>query len=188
MKNKKIILLFCSLFSLAFANAQVDFAHLVSKGSAGFGWGFGGGAFLEWGLPLAHGDKIIVEPSNYFFGNKGHWVFIFPILTGYRHILSSKGYGLYVQGVTGYTIGSTAIVKTYSSGEPVTNARGDTLMQKGHGFTAGLGIGYLFSSRGFWNDYSLELRYENVFNGGYPKIAMLSLRYVYTMSFRRRRD
>ena len=181
-KNKSCLLLFSVLFSLASANAQADFAHLIAKGSTGFPRSYGGGAFLEFGLPVNGGDKPIIEPGTYFFGNRGRWVFIFPLLTGYRHTLNGKGYGLYVQPVLGYTAGSTAIPTTTASGQPVTDRQGDTLRQKGNGLTAGLGLGYLFKR--LFNDYSCELRYEHIFAAGYPKIAMLSFRFVYTFSLK----
>ena len=58
-----------------------------------------------------------------------NWIicfFIFPILAGYRHMLSGRTYGFYLQPMTGYTIGSTAIIRKNAGGQPATNANGDT--------------------------------------------------------------
>src|ERR1700743_515935 len=176
-KSIKVILLISSLLPLTFANAQVIVEHLYVKGgSPGFPYAFGSGTFLEIAARAGDHDKIIFEPGMDYFANRSQWVLIFPILAAYRHYLSSKDYGLYLQPVAGYTGGTTAITKKDGSGSPVTDTHGDTLQQKGNGITAGLGLGYTF--KGIMNDYSIELRYEHIFVPADPQITMISLRYV----------
>jgi hypothetical protein len=101
------------------------------------------------------------------------------------HTFNSKGHGLYIQPLAGYTFGHTAIPSISSSGQPATNAQGDTFNRKGKGVTAGLALGYNFSKKN--SDYSIELRYERVFVTGDLPIAMLAIRYVYTVTLGRRR-
>jgi hypothetical protein len=175
--KRKILLLFSTFFLFSIANAQFDFSYISVKGFSGFG----GGSFLDLGILIRNGDIIMAEPNCQFFG-KGD-VFIFPVLAGYRHYLSGKGHGLYMEPLAGYTFGSTSITQTNASGTPVTDGRGDTLSQKGNGFTAGIGVGYSFQK---FPAYGIEFKYEHIFLPGHPQINILSFGLSYMILLKRR--
>lgn len=177
MNTYKKCILVCGLFFMMTRISGQDFSHVFVQGYPDFSYGFGGGATLEFGYPLNKSDYLVLEPGVEFFGNKGEWVYLFPILTGYRYMLNRKPYGLYLQAVAGYTFGSTAIKETKSSG--------DTVNAKAYGVTAGLGVGYAF--RTFLFGDNVELRYTREFIAGDPQISMLAIRLLnYTIPLKRR--
>ena len=178
MTNKReILLLFSSLFFIATASAQFEFSHFSIKGSSGYG----GGGLLDFGVPMHNGDIIMAEGSCQFFGTKD--IFIVPVLAGYRHVFNGNVSGWYIEPLAGYTFGSTSIAKTNASGAPLTDRRGDTLSQKGNGFTAGIGVGYSFRK---FPDNGIELKYDHIFLAGHPQINMLSFGLLYMILIKRR--
>jgi hypothetical protein len=177
MKGLKKCILICGLFFSMTKMSGQDLGHVFVQGHPDFSYGFGGGAALELGYPVKRSDYLVFEPGVEFFGNKGQWIYIFPILTGYRYLLNRKEYGIYFQPMLGYTIGSTAIKETKTTG--------DTVNAKANGFTAGLGIGYIFKT--FLRGDGIELRYTRDFITNDPQISILSIRLlVYTIPLKRR--
>jgi hypothetical protein len=171
-------LLFGSLLPFRSAYAQTEFSQLFLKGYVSLGTG----AYLDIAFPApGRSNWWMIEPSmEYFFNYQDHYAFVFPTLTGIRHMFSGKCYGFYVEPLAGYMFGSTTIPRTNAAGKPVTNANGDTVDQKGRGVMAGFGFGYLFPHT---NCYNLELRYEHPFLDGHPQIDILALRFAYTIVF-----
>jgi hypothetical protein len=178
---RKIIpctLLFGALLLFAPARAQTEFSQLFLKGYASMGTG----AYLDIALPApGRGNSWMIEPSmEYFFNYENRFAFVFPTLTGIRHMLNGNGQGFYVEPLVGYMFGSTTIPRTNAAGKPVTNANGDTVDQKGTGIMAGFGFGYLFPHS---NGYNIELRYEHAFLEGHPQIDIVAIRFAYTLRF-----
>jgi hypothetical protein len=68
-------------------------------------------------------------------------------------------------------------------GTPVTNDKGDTISQRGNGFTAGVGLGYIFPRL---PAYGVEFKYEHIFLPGHPEINMISLGWSYMILLKRR--
>jgi hypothetical protein len=177
-----VTLLFDALLSFTAANAQTEVSHLFLKGYASMSTG----AYLDIAIAApGRGNWWMIEPSMEYYTNyDGYFAFVFPTLTGIRHVLNGKCQGFYVEPLAGYTFGSTTIPRTNAAGKPDTNASGDTLDQKGSGVTAGFGFGYLFPHSGCYN---IELRYEHTFHEGHPQIDILALRFAYTLIFPRSR-
>jgi hypothetical protein len=175
-----IILLFDALLLFRSANAQTEFSQLILKGYVSPGTG----AYLDIAFPApGRGNWWMFEPSmEYFFNYKDDFAFVFPTLTGIRHIFNRKHHGLYAEPLAGYMFGSTTIPRTNAAGKPITNANGDTVDQKGTGVMAGFGLGYLFPRSSCFN---IELRYEHAFLEGHPQIDILALRWAYTIVFPR---
>jgi hypothetical protein len=180
----RIILLFGSLLPFTGANAQTEVSHLFLKGYASMSTG----AYLDIAIAApGRGNWWMIEPSMEYYSNyDGRFAFVFPTMTGIRHMLNGKHHGFYVEPLAGYMFGSSTIPRTNAAGKPVTNANGDTVDQKGRGIMAGLGFGYLFPHSDCFN---VELRYEHTFLDGHPQIDILALRVAYTLTFcKKRRD
>jgi hypothetical protein len=176
-----IILSLATLLSYTGANAQTEFSQLFLKGYVSPGTG----AYIDIAVPAPGcGNWWMIEPSmEYFFNYKDDYAFVFPTLTGIRHVLNGKRHGFYVEPLAGYMFGSTTIPRTNAAGKPDINASGDTVDQKGSAVMAGFGFGYLFPHSGCYN---IELRYEHAFLDGHPQIDILALRGAYTIIFPRK--
>src|SRR5579862_3564155 len=106
MKKWKLsVLPLVLLFFLNQARAQLITEVMFTKGLHP---SVGTGVFLENAFALDHSNSIIVEPNfDFFVNSNAQWVFIFPLLAGFRHNFSAKGSGWYIQPVVGYTLGNT---------------------------------------------------------------------------------
>lgn len=62
-ESKRSILLLIAIFSLSFANAQLEFSHLSTRGFSTNGIG----AFFNWGAMINKGDVITFESGFIFF-------------------------------------------------------------------------------------------------------------------------
>jgi hypothetical protein len=176
-----VVLLFGALFPISSTRAQSEFSHLFLKGYVSPG----SGAYLDIAFPGAgRSNYWMIEPGmEYYYNYQDRYAFVFPTLTGIRHMLNRNCRGFYVEPLAGYMFGSTTIPRTNAAGKPVTDVNGDTVNQKGSGVMVGFGFGYLFPHS---NCYNAELRYEHTFVDGHPRIDILALRFAYTLTFCRR--
>ena len=181
MTLKKKILVFCLslVFSVA-VHAQVEVAHLFSKGLSATGFGL----FLHAGAPVSKADEISGEVGLYYFGANGSHLAYAPLLLGFRHTLDGSGAGFYIEPVAGYSFGGTDIQKTDANGIPLYNSSGGEIDQKMSGLTAGLGFGYIIPSPTI--PLNIGLRYERLFVSGDPSQNVLSLRISYSLAVGRR--
>jgi hypothetical protein len=177
---KKLLLpaILVCLFSAS--QAQVEVAHLTSKGFNATGFG----GFLNIAIPIDDSNAGIVEGAVYVFSSEGSHAAVAPAMIGYRHLLSDGAdYGFYVEPVAGYTFGATDIQAYDANGTPLTNANGDELDQKVAGPVGGLGFGYLFPESGAIR-FNISMRYEHTFvTGGYPSLNIIALRISHSFSF-----
>ena len=160
--------------------AQVEVAHLFSKGLSATG----GGIFLHGGVPVSKAGEIGIEAGLYYFTANGSHLASAPCLVGYRHTIDGSGTGFYVEPLAGYTFGGTDIQKTDAAGNPLYNSSGGEIDQKISGPTAGMGIGYIIPSATI--PLNFGLRYERVFISGDPSQNMISFRISYSLSAGRR--
>jgi len=177
---KKLVLpaILVCLFSAS--HAQIEVAHLSSKGFSATGVG----GFLNVAIPINETNAGIVEGAVYVFSNNGSHEAVAPALVGYRHLLSTyDDYGFYAEPVAGYTFGATDIQAYSADGTPLYKANGDQQDQKVAGPVAGLGFGYLFQQSGAIR-FNLSLRYEHTFvTGGYPSLNIIAIRISHSFSF-----
>ena len=176
---KKLLLpaLLVCVFSVS--HAQIEVAHLSSKGFSATGFG----GFLNVAIPIDDANAGIVEGAVYVFAHDGYHEAVAPALVGLRHLLSAyDDYGLYVEPVAGYTFGATDI-QAYSGNTPLYKPNGDQLDQKVSGPVTGLTFGYLFQESGPVR-FNLSLRYEHTFvTGGFPALNIVALRISHSFSF-----
>lgn len=161
-------------------NAQIEVAHLNSKGFSAIGFG----AFLNITFPVTEYGSVSAEAAFYYFRSGNDHIALVPFLLGYRHMLQDPEAGFYVEPNGGYNIGATDIQKYNDVGSPIPDPNSDGwLEQKVKGPTAGLGVGYIFPGSFAFN---LGLRYQRVFVSGDPSLNLFSLRLSYPLSFKRR--
>ena len=174
MKNVVIICLI--LFTCSSLNAQVELAHLSSKGFSATGFG----AFLHAGGFVSETDEIGGDCALYFFSAHDDHIAFAPLLATWRHTFNGTCTGIYLEPVLGYTFGGTDIQRTDASGNPVVNSAGQEVDQKVNGFTAGLGLGYIIPSVVI--PLNIGLRYEHIFvPAGDPSLNNISLRLSYSL-------
>lgn len=176
--KRRLIVMSLFLFSCTLLNAQIEVAHLNTKGFSATGFG----AFLNLSVPVTEGNSITAEAGFYDFRKQGNEIVLVPFLAGYRYTFDGSGSGLYVEPTIGYTIGGTDIQKANELGSPIV-INGKYVEQKASGITTGAGTGYIFPGRFAFN---VGLRYQHVFVSGDPSLNMFSLRISHTISFGRR--
>src|SRR5580700_10133633 len=95
-----ITLLFGALLPFTPARTQTEFSQLFVKGYVSPGTG----AYLDIAFPApGRGNWWMIEPSlEYFYNYEGRYAFVFPTLTGIRHVLNGKCHGFYVEPLVGY--------------------------------------------------------------------------------------
>jgi hypothetical protein len=171
--------LFC-FFAIS-ANAQIEGAHLFSKGLSANGFG----GFLHIGAGINDADEVGGEFGLYYFGSHGQHIAIAPLLASYRHTLDGSGAGFYVEPFAGYSFGGTDIQKLDAGGNPVYTSSGSEVDQKVNGPTVGTGAGYIIPSASF--PLNIGLRYAHIFvPSGDPSQNILSLRISWSLSVGRR--
>jgi hypothetical protein len=139
------------------ASAQIEVAHLQSKGFSATGFG----GFLNFAIPITETDAATVEGGVYVFSDQGYHEAIAPVLVGWRHLLSDGDHGFYVEPVAGYTFGATDIQLYDANGDALYKANGDQLDQKIAGVATGASFGYLFEQSGRIR-FNISLRYEHL--------------------------
>ena len=163
MPLRKILFLFA--FSICFSatlHAQIEIAHLTTKGLSSTGYG----GFIHGAIPVSKTDDIGLEAGIYAFrapSSNAHLLFL-PLLVSYRHAFGPNGTGFYVEPFAGYTIGSTDIQQTDANGNPLYNSDGTEKDIKASGPAAGLGVGYIIPSSSV--PLNFGLRYEHIFVSG----------------------
>lgn len=152
-------------------HAQIEVAHLATKGMSSTGFG----TFINGAIPIGQGDDISLEAGLYYFApSQSHLAFI-PLLAGYRHTFDHSGAGFYAEPFAGYSIGATDIPQTDANGNTLYNSDGSEKDVKLSGLTAGLGFGYIIPSPTV--PINFGLRYEHIFvsNSG-PSQSVFALR------------
>lgn len=200
--NKKLLLLLLSFCLYSAAQAQIEFARLMTKTlvpneNGGSMWqninSFGFGGFLNFGVNINDSNSVTAEGAFYYFTTpEENNIAMAPCLLGYRHLLASSYYGSgadhgwYIEPAVGYTFGGTDIQKNDATGAALYNAAGNPLNQNVSGPTGAISFGYLFEpSR--WIQFNIGLRYEHTFvTGGDPGTNIISLRISHAFSFGRR--
>lgn len=158
-------------------NAQVEVAHLFSKGLSATG----GGVYLHGAGSISTADEIGGEAGLYYFSSNNDYHLAFaPVLATWRHTLDGSGAGFYIEPMAGYTFGGTDIQKTDANGNLRYNTDGSQVDQKISGPTAGMGIGYIIPSRSV--PLNFGLRYVRIFVSGDPSQNMASFRISYSLS------
>src|ERR1700754_4960313 len=114
---KKLFLLVFSLCVGARLQAQIEVAHLLTKGMSATGFG----TYIHGAFPVAKGDEISLEAGLYYFSPSDTNVAFVPFLAGYRHTFDGSGAGFYVEPFGGYSIGATDIQAYDKSGTPLYN-------------------------------------------------------------------
>jgi len=177
---KKLLLPALLLCFFSTSYAQIEVAHLSSKGFDATGFG----GFLNFAIPVNDNNAAIVEGAVYVFSHDDSHAAVAPLLAGYRHLLSNNDdYGFYLEPVAGYTFGGTDIQAYDNNNVPLYKPNGDQLDQKVSGPVGGLGFGYLFQQSGRIR-FNLSLRYEHTFVvGGYPQLNIIALRISHSFSF-----
>jgi len=122
MPVRKILFLFA--FSICFSaalHAQIEVAHLTTKGLSSTGFG----GFIHGAIPVTSTDDIGLEAGIYAFtvtSADAHLLFL-PLLVSYRHAFGPNGTGFYLEPLAGYTIGSTDIQQTNANGTQTDDLR-----------------------------------------------------------------
>ena len=138
MTSKKKLFLSCIVLCLSATSlkAQLEVAHLFTKGESATGFG----TFIHAAFPIGKADEISAEVGLYYFApNDTHLAFI-PLLAGYRFTINRSGAGFYVEPFAGYSAGATDIPKFDANGNQLYNNDGTEKDQKLSGGTLGLGI------------------------------------------------
>jgi hypothetical protein len=178
----KKLVLFCVLSGIfTAAHAQIEVAHLTSKGYSALGFG----GYLNFAIPVTEVDAVIVEGGLYVFSNNGSHEAVAPVLLGYRRLLDDSGYGLYLEPVAGYSFGGSDIQKYDSNGNALYKPNGNEDDVNVTGATAGMGFGYLFQPSGRIQ-FNISLRYEHVFVQNDPQLNIISLRISHSFGFGKR--
>lgn len=170
--------LFLSLLAFCFCaslHAQVEVAHLFTKGESATGYG----AFIHAGFPVGKADEASGEVGLYYFYPSSSHIAFVPLLAGYRYTIDRSGAGWYLEPFAGYSFSSTDIVKVDGAGNPEFNSDGTAKDIDLSGAAAGLGIGYIIPSAKW--PLNFGLRYEHMFVSGTPSIDMLSFRVSWSL-------
>ena len=178
-KSKRSILLLIAIFSLSFANAQLEFSHLSTRGFSTNGIGI----FTNLGLMVNKGDVITFESSFIAFD---YTTVVAPtIIAGYRYTFNGKGNGFYVEPQLAYTFGAADIPQKDTTKFPfLRSSTGDIRQPHLNGPTGILGFGYIFPGK---FAFSLGMRYQHIFVIGNPAANVLSLRLAHTFVLGRSR-
>lgn len=160
-------------------NAQIEVAHLSSKGFSATGFG----AFLNFAVPVSEYGAVTAEAGFYYFKKEDNNVALVPLLLGYRHMLQEPDAGFYIEPYAGYNIGATDIQKYNEIGNPLYEPNGEPLEQQVKGFSTGIGTGYILSGSFALN---IGVRYQRVFVSKDPALNLFSLRLSYPLSFGRK--
>lgn len=156
------------------SKAQIEIAHIFSKGHPATGFG----AFLHAGSPVSQADEVGGELGLYYFA-PGYHMLTVPLLVTYRHTLNGSGTGFYLEAVAGYSFGATDIEETDAYGNTLYDASGNVIYQKLSGPTAGASFGYIFPSHNL--PLNIGLRYEHLFISGDPSQNILALRLSWSL-------
>jgi hypothetical protein len=172
-------LLFCFSATTSL-KAQLEVAHLLSKGESSTGFG----TFIHAAFPIGKADEVSAEVGLYYFApNDTHLAFV-PLLAGYRFTVNRSGAGFYIEPFAGYSAGATDIPKFDANGNQLLNEDGTAKNQKLSGATAGLGVGYIIPSATV--PINFGLRYEHVFVSGDPAQSLLAFRVSWSLITGRR--
>lgn len=176
---KKLFLLGIFITVYTAASAQIEVAHLTSKGFSATGFG----GFLNLSVPVSDDNAVIVEGGVFVFSKDGYHEAVAPVLAGFRHMLTGTDNGFYVEPVAGYVFGGTDIQAVDANGNGLNKPDGSELDRKVTGPDAGLGFGYLFEPSGPIT-FNISLRYEHTFVTGIdPPLNIISLRISHSFSF-----
>ena len=180
MRYNKNLLLFLTLFCIGIniattLHAQVEIAHLFTKGESSTGFGI----FIHPAFPIGKADDISIEAGlDYFAPGESHIADI-PLLLGYRHTLNGSGAGFYLEPFAGYTFGGTDITKMDAEGNIVYDNSGIAEDENLSGPTTGLGFGYIIPKASL--PLNFGLRYEHIFVSREPSQDMLSFRVSWSL-------
>ena len=178
---KKLFLFVLLLCFSATLRAQVEVAHLMTKGMSSTGFG----TFIHGAFPIGKEDDVSLEVGLYYFSPSSNHIAFVPFLAGYRHSFDNSGAGFYVEPFGGYSIGATDIPQTDANGNALYNSDGTQINVKLSGATAGLGFGYIIPSPSV--PINFGLRYEHIFvTGGAPAQSLLALRVSWSLLTGRR--
>ncbi|MEO6820761.1 MAG: hypothetical protein ABI266_04900 [Ginsengibacter sp.] len=162
IKKCCLLLNFLLFFSIT-SHAQIEVAHVSSKGYSAIGYG----AFLNFSLAVSEGSYATLEGGVQYFKdkNKGEFTSI-PFLAGFRYTLNQSGEGFYVEPTAGYAFSMSDY-------------------DEGNGIAAGLGMGYLFDITNI--PFNVGIRYLHSFDNSNANV--ISLRISHSLTFgRRNRD
>ncbi len=175
---KRFLFLAIFLFVCRAANAQIEVAHLTSKGFSATGFG----GFVNVSIPITDVNAGIIEGGVYVFSNNGNHEAVAPVLLGFRHLLMDTDYGFYVEPVAGYTFGATDLQAYDANGVPLNKPDGSQADRKVSGIDTGVGFGYLFEQSGPVR-FNISLRYEHAFVANDPALNIIALRISHSFSF-----
>ena len=176
MRLNNNLLLFLTLFCISNTlHAQVEAAHLSTKGESSTGYGI----FIRPGFPIGKADEISIEAGLDYFTHDVSHIADIPLLMGYRHTLNGSGAGFYLEPFAGYTFGGTDITKMDAGGNIVYNNAGNAEDENLSGPTAGLGFGYIIPRASL--PLNIGLRYEHIFVSGEPSQDILALRVSWSL-------
>jgi hypothetical protein len=174
--HKKLFLLVLLACFSARLQAQIEVAHLLTKGMSSTGFG----TFVHGAFPVGKGDDISIEAGLYYFTPSDTHVAFIPLLLGYRHSFDNSGAGFYVEPFGGYSLGPTNIQQMDANGNGIYNADGTPKNVRLDGATAGLGFGYIIPSPKA--PINFGLRYEHIFvTGGEPSQSLIALRVSWSL-------
>jgi hypothetical protein len=176
MRPNNNLLLFLTLFCIGNTlHAQVEVAHLFTKGESSTGYGI----FIRPGFPIGKADEISFEAGVDFFTHQASHIADIPLLVGYRHTLNGSGAGFYLEPFAGYAFGGTDITKTDAEGNIVYNSAGNAEDENLSGPATGLGFGYIIPRASL--PLNIGLRYEHIFVSGEPSQNILALRISWSL-------
>lgn len=176
MRLNNNLLLFLALFCISNTlHAQIEAAHLFSKGESSTGYG----VFLRPGFPIGKADELSVEAAVDFFTHDASHIADIPLLIGYRHTLNGSGAGFYLEPFAGYTFGGTDITKVNAAGNTVYDNAGNAEDENLSGPSAGLGFGYIIPKASL--PLNFGIRYEHIFVSSEPSQDMLSFRVSWSL-------
>lgn len=178
--KRKLLLLGFAIIIGTVLKAQIEVAHLTSKGFSATGFG----AFLNFSIPVSEGAAVSAEAGFYNFKHDDNHVALVPFLLGYRYQLNGTPTGLYIEPTAGYTIGGSDIKRRNESGS-IIYEDGRSVDQEVKGITAGIGTGYIFDGR---VPINIGFRYKHVFVAKDPTLNLFSLRVSYPLSFGRKEE
>lgn len=181
LKTRLIVLILLITSCCVQTYAQIEVAHLNSKGFSATGFG----AFLNITLPVSEYGAISTEAGFYYFKKNENNVALVPFLLGYRHMLQDSESGFYIEPNAGYNIGASDIQKNDEFDSPIPDGTGGWVELQVKGFTAGLGAGYIIPSSFPLN---IGLRYQRIFVSNDPSLNLLSFRLSRPLSFKRREN
>ena len=173
LKRPSFVLYF--LLLSFFCNAQIEVAHVSTKGFSALGFG----GFLNFSVPVTEANYLTLEGGFLYFKNKhDEDLALIPVLVGYRYTIDQSGAGLYVEPNAGYTFGAASI-STHDKNGVYTGEVTEVA-----GLATGVSLGYLIDIG--TTPFTFSLRYEH--NFGKAATNLLSFRIAHSFSFGRRED